>query len=97
MLNLIPAIRAIESEISEIKKEYNKKIEPLSTSLEHLRKINEACEGKGRLLRHRSCAEDNRPDPRDPNDWNTCPDCNGTGLAHYNKQQGYAHVPDISP
>lgn len=100
MLNLIPAIKAIESEISGIKEEYNKRIRPLSTSLKHLREINEACEtceGRGRILRHRCCAEDERPDPRDPNDWNTCPDCNGTGLAHYNEQQGYVHVPDISP
>jgi len=82
MLNLVPAIRSVESEISDIKAEYREKIRPYEQSLEYLREINEACErccGEGKVLRSRSCAEDDRPDPNDPTDWNTCPECCGTG------------------
>ena len=90
MLNLTPAIRAIEEQIREIDYEYQKKVEPYKKSLEELRKINEACEvcgGEGRVLRSRACAEDDRPDPNDPRDWNTCQACNGTGLSGKKKKK----------
>lgn len=84
MLNLVPAIQAIEDQIAEINDEYAKKLRPYENSLKELRKINEACEkcnGEGKVLRQRACAEDDRPDPKDPRDWNICPVCKGTGRA----------------
>lgn len=84
LLNLVPAIQAIEAQISEAKYEYEQKIAPYEASLKQLRKINEACErcnGRGKILRSRSCAEDDGPDPNDPRDWNTCPVCHGSGKA----------------
>lgn len=73
-LNLVPAIRAIEKQISELKSEYVKKITPYKESLAKLKEINTACEtccGTGRVFR-RSCAEDE-------GDYYTCPDCKGSG------------------
>lgn len=84
MMNLVPAIKSIEAEISKMKYEFEKKIEPYHSSLKELRRINEACErcnGEGKILRSRSCAEDDPPDPNDPRDYNTCPVCKGTGKA----------------
>lgn len=84
MLNLVPAIKSIEAEIQKIKAEYRRKIEPYETSINELRKLNEACErcnGKGKILRSRACAEDDRPDPRNPSDWETCLECKGSGRA----------------
>ncbi len=81
-LNLVPAIKAIQEQIEEITDEYTKKLAPYNESLEQLRAINTACErccGKGKILRSRVCAEDDRPDPDNPNDWIQCPDCYGTG------------------
>lgn len=94
MLNLVPAIKSLEEEISKMKAEFNKKLEPYETSLRELRKINEVCErcnGKGKILRSRACAEDNRPDPNDPRDYNICPVCHGSGFAKPNLDN------DISP
>lgn len=82
MLNLVPAIHEVERQIDTIKAEYQIKIKPFQDSLEALRKINQACErcyGEGRVLRSRSCAEDDAPNPDDPNDYNICPVCHGTG------------------
>lgn len=83
-LNLVPAIREIEAQISTIKAEFDKKLKPYQESLAALRNINQACErccGEGRILRSRTCAEDDRPNPNDPNDYNTCPICHGSGLS----------------
>lgn len=82
-LNLVPAIKAIENEIKKLDAEHNKKIKPYIDSLIQLREINTACEfccGKGKILRKRSCAEDDRPDPEDPRDYVICPSCGGSGL-----------------
>lgn len=84
MLNLVPAIREIEAQIREMESDFKAKLKPYQESLNALRKINQACEnceGAGKVLRCRSCAEDDRPDPNDPSDWNTCPVCHGTGCA----------------
>lgn len=73
-LNLVPAIRAIEGQISELKNEYVKKITPYKESLAKLKEINTACEscyGTGKVFM-RSCAEDE-------GDYYTCPDCKGSG------------------
>lgn len=81
-VNLVPAIKEIEKIISDIKADYDKKIKPYQDSLEHLRQINTACEfcnGEGKVLRSRACAEDDRPDPNDPRDWLMCSYCHGTG------------------
>lgn len=83
-LNLVPAIKSIEQTIREIEQEYYNKIRPYRDSLAELRKINQACEkcnGEGKILRSRSCAEDDRPDPNDPSDYITCPNCGGNGYA----------------
>lgn len=82
-LNLVPAIKELEQEITKRKLEFAKSIKPYVDSLAQLRKLNEACEfcnGKGKILRSRVCAEDDRPDPKDPRDYRTCPYCAGTGL-----------------
>ncbi len=84
VLNLVPAIREIEAQIREMEADFKVKLKPYQESLNALRKINQACEnceGAGKILRSRSCAEDDRPDPNDPTDWNTCPVCHGTGCA----------------
>ena len=84
-LNLVPAIIKIESQMKKIEREYRLKLEPYEKSLVELRKINTACEmcgGTGKVLHTRACAEDDRPDPNDPRDYNVCERCMGTGLAH---------------
>lgn len=73
-LNLVPAIREIESQISEIKARHREELEPYEQSLVELRKINTACEkcgGSGEVFK-RSCAEDD-------GDMYPCDACQGTG------------------
>lgn len=82
-LNLVPAIKELEKEITKRKSEFNKSIQPYIDSLAQLKKLNQTCEfcyGKGKILRIRACAEDDRPNPNDPYDYKTCPYCAGTGL-----------------
>lgn len=81
-LNLVPAIKAIEEEIRKLEKEFETKVKPYKESLAALEAINTACKyccGKGRVLRARACAEDDRPDPHNPDDYVNCTACNGTG------------------
>jgi len=88
-MNLVPAIRQIEEQISEIEWEYKAKAKPYHDSLQALRKLNtacEKCEGKGKVLRSRACAEDDRPDPNDPRDYIKCDACGGTGIADYARE-----------
>lgn len=88
-LNLVPAIREVEAQIRQLTAEFEKKVKPYNDSLAALRKVNtacERCEGIGKVLRSRACAEDDRPDPDDPRDWNTCPVCQGSGLATYTEE-----------
>lgn len=85
-LNLVPAIKIIEEIISKLDAEHEKKVRPYLNSLEQLRKLNTACEycnGTGEVLRFRVCAEDDRPDPDNPNDLKRCPKCKGSGKANY--------------
>lgn len=89
-LNLVPAIRQIEEQIMEIEREYKIKAKPYHDSLKALRQLNTACEkcnGKGKVLRRRVCAEDDRPDPTDPRDYIQCDICKGTGRAHYAEEK----------
>lgn len=84
MINLVLAIKEIEKEIDALTAEYRNKLKPYQDSLKQLRIINEACErcnGKGKILRSRCCAEDDRPDPNDPTDYIICPVCKGSGRA----------------
>lgn len=88
-LNLVPAIREIEAQIHKMEYDFSLKIKPYKDSLAAMRKVNEACErcnGKGKILRHRCCAEDDTPNPNDPRDYNTCDVCHGTGLAPKNEE-----------
>ena len=81
-MNLLPAIKAVREQMDEIERDYRSKIYPLQTCLNNLVKLNdtcEMCEGKGKILRMRACAEDDAPDPDDPRDWITCHTCAGTG------------------
>lgn len=90
-LNLVPAIREIEHQISKMEGEFAAQIAPYKRSLTELRRINTACEacgGEGKVLRSRACAEDDRPDPNDPTDWRRCEVCHGTGLAR---------IPSVAP
>lgn len=82
-LNLVPAIREVEHQIHMMEFDHAEKIKPYRDSLKSLREINQACEkcnGAGKVLRSRACAEDDPPDPDDPRDYNVCPVCHGTGL-----------------
>lgn len=81
-LNLVPAIRELEREIKNQESDFLSRIKPYKDSLEQLRKLNTACEtccGTGRVLRSRTCAEDDRPNPNDPQDYRECSVCRGTG------------------
>lgn len=80
MPNLVAALKELRKE----KAEYKSKLIGIDTAILAVQRINtvcEKCEGKGKVLRSRACAEDDRPDPNDPNDWITCPDCHGSGHA----------------
>lgn len=95
-INLVPAIKALEEQIKEIRLEYLETVMPYEDSLRELRKLNTVCErcnGTGKLLRNRSCAEDDRPDPEDPNDYEPCKLCGGTGISLYiyDGEEDYGH------
>lgn len=82
VLNLLPAIRELEKSIKEKELEFEFQISLYRRSLRELRELNQACEccdGQGKKLRSRACAEDDRPDPNDPSDYIICPACHGTG------------------
>lgn len=85
-INIVPAIKEIEAIIRNKTEEFEEQIKPYKDSLAQLRKINTACEkcnGVGKVLRSRACAEDDRPDPDDPRDWIQCNYCFGTGRANF--------------
>lgn len=81
ILNLVPAIRVLEAQIKKLQNDFNKKVKPYENGLAQLRELNMACEncsGEGKVLRKRSCAEDDRPNPDDPTDYVLCPKCKGS-------------------
>lgn len=84
MPNLVAALKELRKEKADLETEYKSKMIGIETAILAVQRINtvcEKCEGKGKVLRSRACAEDDRPDPNDPSDWVTCPECNGTGGA----------------
>lgn len=94
MINLLDAIKTLEAEKTAIKTEAQKKCDALDQAIHTLRVTNEACwfcGGKGKILRSRACAEDDRPNPDDPRDWNTCSACRGTGIKHWTDDEGGVH------
>lgn len=73
-------------ELRKEKAEYKSKLIGIDTAILAVQRINtvcEKCEGKGR-----ACAEDDRPDPNDPNDWITCPECHGSGGVTQQRKEG---------
>lgn len=82
MLNLIPAMDAIKAKRQKLIEDKDREIQALDIAFKTLCELNEAClycGGQGKKLRARACAEDDRPNPNDPNDWEICPSCKGTG------------------
>lgn len=89
-INLLPAIRALDDELTRIAEQYQIKRRELENGLKALRRINTVCEycgGDKKILRSRACAEDDRPDPNDPSDWKKCPCCGGSGRAKYKEHE----------
>ncbi len=82
MINLIEAMQTVGKLETEKRTEFNREIAKYENAFALLKQLNEAClacNGKGKILKTRACAEDDRPDPNDPSDWRVCPACNGTG------------------
>lgn len=80
MPNLVAALKELRKEKADLEAEYKSKLIGIDTAILAVQRINttcEKCEGKGKILR----TEDDRPDPNDPSDWITCPDCHGSGHA----------------
>ena len=78
-LNLIPAIRGIEKQISVIKAKHAQELRPYEESLKHLRELNDICEkcnGTGKVYKM-SYLEDE-------SEYVKCEACNGTGLKNFN-------------
>lgn len=73
---------SVENTINRNRVNHLELIDQQRTTLEDLKKKNTLCLkcfGKGKVLRSRSCAEDDRPDPDDPNDYIRCDRCHGSG------------------
>lgn len=82
MLNLIEALETIKQKRRKVFEERDKELAELDAAYNVLFDLNEAClecRGKGKKLRTRSCAEDDRPNSNNESDWIQCPVCKGTG------------------
>lgn len=82
MLNLIEPMNEIKRRRSSFESEAKHKFEAFDEAYRILEDMNEACfhcNGQGKRLRSRSCAEDDAPDPNDPRDWLVCTWCGGSG------------------
>lgn len=94
MINLLKEIEALKQQQRMIMAEAEKKCKALQKAENVLRIQNEACwhcGGTGKILRTRACAEDDRPDPNDPNDYHTCTACKGTGHKRWQDDEGGDH------
>ena len=90
MPNLVKAINEMNNVRQEAIKRHEAELKQINDAILLLQKYNTACtlcDGVGKRLRSRACAEDDRPDPNDPSDWITCPACNGTGQALLKKKE----------
>jgi DnaJ-class molecular chaperone len=77
-MNLVPAIREISNQITQIEARHAAELKPYIDSLASIRSLNKACEacgGSGKVMRPRACAEDDRE-----RDLVNCAECHGTGL-----------------
>lgn len=91
MINLLMAIRDLENQKAILNAKHLSEIRELDDAIAVLRKTNQACwacGGKGWNLRHRVCAEDDRPDENDPRDRETCRMCHGTGIKCWDTDDG---------
>lgn len=91
MLNLISSIHELENKKQKIIEQCRQDVEEIDKAIEIVKKMNEACldcRGKGWRLREMACAEDDRPNPEDPNDRIKCRSCNGTGFRVYHNKEG---------
>lgn len=91
MINLLHAVRALRLERREKTADFERQIAAIDAAIDVVGKVNEACpecEGRGWRLRPRACAEDERPDPDDPNDRIPCEACNCTGWKHWIDEKG---------
>lgn len=76
------AEESVEDTINRNRQNHLELIGQQRSTLELLKKKNTLCLkcfGKGKVLRSRACAEDDRPDPDDPSDYIRCDRCNGSG------------------
>lgn len=91
VINLLKEIEALKQQQRQIMAEAEKKCKALQNAEYVLRNQNEACwycGGTGKILRTRVCAEDDRPDPNDPNDYHICTACKGTGHKRWQNEKG---------
>lgn len=99
MLDLLDGIKALEKRRIEINQKYQVEMQGIEEALRLLREMNEVCEecdGQGWHLRPRACAEDDRPDPSDPNDRITCTHCHGTGRKFQRGQRREVALDDFN-
>lgn len=86
MANLVQPLSELRKERAKVKADLEAKLKGYDIAIAALEALNDTCEkcgGSGKVLRSRACAEDDRPDPNNPNDWVTCAVCGGTGkVAH---------------
>ena len=64
MPNLVAALKELRKEKADLEAEYKSKLIGIDTAILAVQRINtvcEKCEGKGKILRTRACAEDDRP------------------------------------
>ena len=91
MLNMLPAMKELDKKREALTIAYQKQMDAYNAAYKVLFDLNEACphcDGAGKKLRSRACAEDDRPDPNDPNDWETCIHCGGSGRARKEQDKG---------
>ena len=87
-INAKAGIEEVEAAISAKQEKYSADLQEKTTLLHSLEEKNHlclVCKGEGRVLRFRSCAEDDRPDPNDPRDYVVCSRCHGSGREPKNR------------
>lgn len=90
MLNFVEPMKEIKRRREAYAKEAEEKLKVFDEAYKVLFDMNEACpncDGQGKKLRSRACAEDDAPDPNDPRDWNVCTWCGGSGRVTKEKKK----------